>query len=178
MNNLWEYIMKQLKVIENFFENEEITFIKNYAEDILNTQEILSSDIIDNWHKKLNTSTNRINTYHINSKIDSELYEIISEKIKKSFNMEIKGSSFYFWLNNSNINWHNDSGHAGAATIYLNRNWDKNWGGYFVYENDNKLGIEIPKYNKCIFQTGGIEHATTPVDKKAPIRKSLQIFLK
>jgi hypothetical protein len=170
--------MKQLKIINNFFNENEIKFIKNYAEDILSTQEILSSDIIDDWQAQLNTSSGRINTYHINSKIDSELYEIISKKIKKSFEMEIKGSSFYFWLNNSNINWHNDSGHKAAATIYLNKIWDKNWGGYFIYENDNKLGIEIPKYNKCIFQSGGIEHATTPVDKNAPIRKSLQIFLK
>ena len=67
---------------------------------------------------------------------------------------------------------------AAAATIYLNRKWDRDYGGYFIYEKDNKLGIEYPTFNKCIFQSGGVHHATTLTSKDAPVRKILQIFLK
>lgn len=169
--------MQQLKVIENFFEKEEINFIKDYSEDVFTSKEIWGSSKHE-WDKRLNTSLNDILTYKINSSVDFEIYDMIYKKTKKTFNMNPKGMSFFFYLNQSNINWHDDAGHAGAATIYLNQKWNRNYGGYFIYEKDNKLGIEYPTFNKCIFQSGGVHHATTLTAKDAPVRKILQIFFK
>ena len=169
--------MKQLKVIENFFEKEEIKFIKDYSEDIFTSREIWGSSKVE-WDKQLNTSLNDILLYTINPTIDFEIYDIIYEKTKKAFNMTPKGMSFFFYLSQSNINWHDDANHGGGATIYLNQKWDRNYGGYFIYEKVNKLGIEYPTFNKCIFQSGGVQHATTITSKNAPVRKILQIFFK
>ena len=46
--------MQQFKVIENFFEKEEINFIKNYSEDVFKVKEILNSDKTNKWNKILN----------------------------------------------------------------------------------------------------------------------------
>lgn len=171
-------IVKKLKIIKDFFNSDEINFIKNYSEDVFKIKEILNSDKTNEWDKILNTSNSRIMIYKIEPIIDYELYELISKKIQNEFKMQIKGSCFYYWLDNSNINWHNDGSHKAAITVYLNKKWDKNWGGYFIYEYNDKLGIEIPEYNKCIFQSGGVPHSTTPVTNKMKPRKTLQIFLK
>jgi hypothetical protein len=169
--------MKNLRIIKDFFSKDEINFIKNYSEDVFKVKEILNSDKTNEWSKTLNTSNSRVIIYNIEPIIDQELFEIISKKIQNEFKMRIKGACFYYWLNNSNINWHNDGSHAAAVTIYLNKKWDRDWGGYFIYENDNNLGIEMPEYNKCIFQSGGIPHSTTPVTNEIKPRKTLQMFL-
>lgn len=168
---------KELRIIHKFFSEDEIKFIKDYSRDIFK-KDILFTDKTNNWAEHLNTSPGRVEIYNIHETIDPELYKIISRKVNNEFGMEIKGCAFFFWLNNSNINWHNDAGHGGAATIYLNEKWKKEWGGFFIYKKDKKFGIEKPEYNKCVFQSGGIDHATTPVNKDAPIRKSLQVFFK
>ena len=169
--------MQQFKVIENFFEKDEIKLIKDYSEDIFTSKEIWRSSKIE-WDKRLNTSLNDILLYTMDPIIDSEIYSMIYEKTKEAFNMEPLGISFFFYLSQSNINWHDDGDHGGGATIYLNQKWDRDYGGYFIYEKDNKLGIEYPTFNKCIFQSGGVHHATTLTSKDAPVRKILQIFFK
>lgn len=169
--------MQELKVIENFFKKEEIEFIKDYSEDVFTSKEIWGSSK-SKWDKRLNTSLNDILIYNINSTIDFEIYGMIFEKTKKVFNMTPKAMSFFFYLSQSNINWHDDNYHAGGATIYLNKKWNRDYGGYFIYEKNNKLGIEYPTFNKCIFQSGGVPHATTLTANDAPVRKILQIFFK
>lgn len=168
---------KELRVIHKFFTGEDIKKIKSYSEDIFEAREILlSSKRV--WQKGLNDSSNEILIYMIDPIIDSEIYDIISLKMKKEFDMVVKGMSFFFYTNQSNINWHNDLGHGGAATIYLNEKWERENGGFFIYEKDKKFGIELPEFNKCIFQKGGVDHATTLTSENSPVRKILQIFFK
>jgi hypothetical protein len=169
--------MQELKVIKNFFDKEEIEFIKNCSEEYLKEKEILLSDR-GTWDPRLNTSFGEVKIYNINKKVDSELFDLVSNKTKKVLNIGNPVMNFYYWGNSSNINWHDDCDYLGGATIYLNEKWDRNWGGYFIYEKDKKLGVEIPRFNKCVFQFGSVPHATTPLSIGAPIRKTLQIFFK
>lgn len=169
--------MQELRVIKNFFSKEEIKFIKNYSEDVFESREILLSSKRE-WQKGLNDTSNEILIYVIDPIVDAEIYDIISLKMKKEFNMNIGGMSFFFYTNQSNINWHNDGGWSGAATIYLNEKWNREDGGFFIYEKDKKFGIELPEFNKCVFQKGGVDHATTLTSEDAPVRKILQVFFK
>lgn len=169
--------MKKFKVINNFFNDNEISEIKYQIEDIFTSKEILKSAKGD-WDPDLITSQGDVDRYALDPTIDSEVYDIIYYRMKEEFNMTPKGIIFHYWNHRSYINWHEDASHGGAATIYLNEKWNRDYGGYFVYEKDNKFGLEIPKFNKCVFQSGGIPHATTPVADNAPIRKSLQVFFK
>jgi Rps23 Pro-64 3,4-dihydroxylase Tpa1-like proline 4-hydroxylase len=166
---------KELKVINKFFNSDEIKFIKNYSEDVFESRNIWKSSKVE-WDKRLNTSENDILIYYLNEVIDSEVYEMVQKKTKTVFDMEPYAMNFFFYLSQSNINWHDDHKKRAGATIYLNRKWHRDYGGYFIYEKDKKLGIEYPSFNKCIFQSGGVDHATTLTSKDAPVRKILQIF--
>jgi Rps23 Pro-64 3,4-dihydroxylase Tpa1-like proline 4-hydroxylase len=167
--------MPELKVINQIFKEKEIGIIKKYSEEMFKDNNVLlpSKSV---WDYRLNISDNEIKIYRLNKKIDEQVYDIIVDELESRFEMKVKTASFCYYLQKSYINWHNDMGHSGAATIYLNEKWDKEDGGFFVYELNNNLGIEIPKFNKCVFQKDKLFHATTPTSSNAPIRKILQVF--
>lgn len=50
------------------------------------------------------------------------------------------GLMLYAWPHGSYIAWRRDSRHADAVTIYLNETWDADWGGLFLYEDEDRDG--------------------------------------
>lgn len=77
------------------------------------------------------------------------------------------------------IPWHDDGDYIRACTIYLNESWDKDWAGMFVYEDGPKeIKAIYPEYNKCVVMYPPIMHTTTMPSINAPLRESLQIFIK
>ncbi len=77
------------------------------------------------------------------------------------------------------INWHCDSFHHSAATIYLNEHWDAAWGGQFLYRldrTDEPTSI-TPSFNKAVCIETPLEHRTVLVTEEAQdVRYSLQVF--
>lgn len=43
----------------------------------------------------------------------------------------------YVWTNGSYISWHTDATYETAITVYLNPEWERDWGGLFLYEASN-----------------------------------------
>jgi len=84
----------------------------------------------------------------------------------------------YAWTKLSYIPWHNDDIYSDAMTIYLNTIWNKDWGGYFLYEDSgNQIRGYIPRFNTAVQNKNKIAHATTPVSLDASdVRVTLQIF--
>ena len=81
------------------------------------------------------------------------------------------GSYFSF------IPWHDDGLYPRSMTIYLNELWDKDWGGYFMYERGQEIIALKPKFNRCVLLHPPVQHTTTMPTMNAPLRKSLQIFV-
>ena len=73
-----------------------------------------------------------------------------------------------------------------AFSIYLNREWDSNWGGWFAYTeeynwqegdiNPKRGQFVVPKYNLSIMSTEKEWHCTTPISPYAQPRLSIQLF--
>ena len=63
---------------------------------------------------------------------------------------------------------------------YLNNNWNENYGGYFNYKEQktNEIKTVIPQHNLMLVNRGNISHCVTPTISTAPIRKTIQFFLK
>lgn len=78
-----------------------------------------------------------------------------------------------------NVNWHDDGSFVGAASIYLNQDWNRTLGGHFIYQMDDQQVMTAiqPKQGTAVYQSGGVLHATTPVAVNAPNRLSLQVFI-
>lgn len=106
-----------------------------------------------------------------------EVYnKILPESSKHK--MEI---NYYLWPPLSYIPFHDDSHKLIASTIYLNKTWDINHGGFFMYLENHNYHHENyksipPKYNSCVINDNKIKHGTTLTTMDAPIRKTLQIF--
>lgn len=76
----------------------------------------------------------------------------------------------------SYIPWHDDCNHVFSVTMYLNEVWERDWGGYFVYENDADLCAFIPHFNAAIAFRSPLQHCTTMVSIDAPLRETIQMF--
>lgn len=87
----------------------------------------------------------------------------------------------YIWTHLARIEWHNDgtapnSARCGAVTVYLNKSWKIEWGGEFLYKDEEgEVQRIVPDYNRGVFITD-VEHRTTPIVGKS-IRKALQIWI-
>jgi Rps23 Pro-64 3,4-dihydroxylase Tpa1-like proline 4-hydroxylase len=88
------------------------------------------------------------------------------------------GFSWYGWIRGSYIPWHGDGQCKIAATIYLNEYWDENWGGYFAYEDGVDIKCIKPQYNRMTLIKPPIRHTVFNTSSIAPIRETIQIFVK
>lgn len=112
----------------------------------------------------------------------------LNTKICNAVNLQMPGYKvhddlvqIYIWTHMARIEWHNDgkgrtSKRCGAVTIYLNKSWKIEWGGEFLYKDqDREVQRIVPDFNRGVFITD-LEHRTTPIVGKS-IRKSLQIWI-
>lgn len=83
----------------------------------------------------------------------------------------------YVWHPLSFIPWHDDNHQRYSATIYLNREWDPNWGGYLLWREGDTMHVTPPCYNRIFFSTGKVEHSTTMTTRDAGLRQTVQVFL-
>lgn len=116
------------------------------------------------------------------SLIDDELKNKILSEIS---NLLPKCSSYtlqqYIWGKNSGISKHNDGDYKFGATIYMNKDWDINYGGIFLWrkpeEPDSSMKVITPSFNTMILNNDKSIHMVTPVSPAAPdYRVTLQIW--
>lgn len=111
----------------------------------------------------------------------SELYKKVKQTIEEKTEKIIVDDNImiYYWTRFSYIPWHNDNrAYDGALTVYLNREWDPDFGGYFLYEDGEEVKAILPKRNTAVMQYGSLMHCTTPVNFEGDLRITLQAFLK
>ena len=139
----------------------------------------------NNWGKNIVEDSGPVYVHVL--KQQSDLYQLIYSTVKNKTGYTPASIMFYYWMPTSHICWHNDLHQTGAVTIYLNREWDANHGGLFLYQ----LGIKnykvdpsqpihaiYPLTNRAVLQIGGEIHAVSCTSSKAQIRRTIQIFLR
>jgi hypothetical protein len=86
----------------------------------------------------------------------------------------------YVWMRGSGISRHNDGKHRFGATIYLNRTWNSDYGGIFMWEPEDSGGdvrVACPTFNTMVLNDNRLIHSVTPVSTIAPEhRLTLQIW--
>ena len=99
-------------------------------------------------------------------------YSKLIPKTKKLY-MEV---NYYIWPPLSYIPFHNDGNKEIASTVYLNREWQIDNGGLFLYKQDDKFYAIPPTFNSCVINNNAVQHSTTLTTTDAPNRTTLQIF--
>lgn len=85
----------------------------------------------------------------------------------------------YIWHKHSGISIHNDWAYDFAATVYLNPEWNLDWGGLFMWKDPVTQGIHghVPEYNTMVVNTQKTEHFVTLMSPLAPTNRfTLQIW--
>ena len=115
--------------------------------------------------------------------VGSDLYKRLKAEIDAKTGKKAQRIMIYYWTRLSYIPWHGDGHVKSALTLYLNEVWDKDWGGYFMFEGgknfentENNVGVVKPSRNCAVLQDGNVEHATTTLNLDADIRMTIQIF--
>jgi Rps23 Pro-64 3,4-dihydroxylase Tpa1-like proline 4-hydroxylase len=105
-------------------------------------------------------------------KLQEELINVLPSADKISF-------GFYVWQKNSGISLHNDEGHKWGATLYLNKVWHLDYGGIFLWidQQTQELKAQCPEFNQLIVNTDAEQHMVTPVGFDIPSdRYTIQIW--
>ena len=112
--------------------------------------------------------------------VSANLAEIIEGEIKHllpSYGKLVQ--QIYAWLPASGISAHTDGKKKFGMTIYLNNNWQLDYGGLFVWEDkeSNELKVRMPEFNSMVLNDNEELHLVTPVAFNSPvIRHTLQIW--
>ena len=72
---------------------------------------------------------------------------------------------------------HSDRGHYCGISVFLNREWNKDWGGWNYTYQDEEIKINPPKYNRAVIIIAPVLHGCTPVWQKDKVRRTIQIFI-
>ena len=89
---------------------------------------------------------------------------------------------YYVWNKMSGISNHNDGMYNFGATLYLNKLWESNWGGLFVWKDKNekkeyKFNTICPQQNMLIINDEHEMHLVTPTASTIPYpRITIQIW--
>lgn len=171
----------KIKIINSFFSENALDLIDKTLENILNSKSAKSSmpifsSSISHWEDFLIRSSTPILRYFLNDE-DKELTDILKKEIESQIPYYVNGIVIHICPKLSYIPWHNDRGHTAALTVYLNKDWDANWGGYFMYKDSDEVKAIKPERNVAVLQKGGIFHSVSTTNMDADYRISIQCFL-
>jgi hypothetical protein len=124
-----------------------------------------------------------VNVYHLTENMDEDIYQWLSDLLEEKVGLKQIDMRFYQYLPGTSVGWHEDNfsneGEPrpnGGATIFLQKDWKREYGGLFMWEeHDGSIHAEIPDQNTMVYQRG-CHHASTPTYDFSPHRIVLQAF--
>lgn len=128
------------------------------------------------WDEQLKRNSSPVLILELAS-VNKELFNKIRKVVQSKTNKVVQDILIQFWSKNSFLDWHTDSAYSDALTIYLNKEWRPEWGGYFLYGPQSNFSGIIPRENLAVLQPSGIPHCVTPITVDYKVRISLQMFI-
>jgi hypothetical protein len=171
-----------IDIYEKFLSEESIEKLDDMIEKIFknsdpNVPNVSTSLMV--WEKGLQANSSPIIRYVLNKNND-ELFQSLKKEIENKIPYFIDSIVIHFSPKLSYIPWHKDDHVKAALTVYLNKTWNTNWGGYFLYRLNGEIKGIKPDFNLAVLQQGGetgITHCVTTTNIDADLRISLQLFL-
>jgi Rps23 Pro-64 3,4-dihydroxylase Tpa1-like proline 4-hydroxylase len=162
-----------IKVVENTFSASTLEKLKIFTRDGRQP----STTNFFNWTKNVTGMSNAIFKFDLTEDLKELVTKELIDKnilpsIPKKWNIAVQLCSRM-----SYIPWHNDANWIFSATVYLNNEWNPEWGGYFTYQDDNEIKAIIPSHNKAISFKTPLKHSVLLTSIDSPFREALQIFV-
>tara|TARA_R110000744_G_scaffold82491_1_gene162192 strand:+ start:121 stop:654 length:534 start_codon:yes stop_codon:yes gene_type:complete len=93
-------------------------------------------------------------------------------------NIEKILTNIHYMKEDTGIQWHNDGNWKYGATYYVNRRWNKNFGGEFMFTDNLGHGFLPLVANSLVVVKSPLEHKVNPVRSNVMPRITVQIFMK
>ena len=87
-------------------------------------------------------------------------------------------TTIHYMKKGAGINWHDDGKWKYGATYYINHKWHRQWGGEFMFTDNNGHGWIPPVGNSLVIVKAPIPHKVNPVLSKIIPRITVQLFMK
>lgn len=169
--------MSSVKIIRNAF---DVNFLSGMKPKLFESRAKCGGKVRCNymsWSQDIIEHSAPIFVHDIEDvELRKELYE--STKLVVPEIERFKSVTFmhYMWTRNSYIPWHYDGSWGFGATIYLNEYWDRNWGGYFAFEDEKGIHCVKPEFNTMVYVEPPVLHTVFTTNNNAAIRETIQIF--
>ena len=172
--------MKQiLKSFNNFLDPKLINEIEAYVDASLKTQAPRWKTSFQ-WEPPIRRATSPVPILLLPDKLTISIHQTLKEKAGLTWKESAppQQSQYYLYPPGGYIGWHDDCKYEFASIIFLNPVWNINWGGIFLYEDLEGLGIrgEVPTFNKCLVNAGGVPHGVSVLTPDAPWRRVIITF--
>jgi len=164
-----------MKLLSDAFEQPLIDQILSELEVKIKQDCWRSSQLV--WPSNvLKGQTGSCLTSFVSNEIKTQIVDYIKDVFPASRDFTIQ---FYVWQKGAGIPMHTDEMFTCGATLYLNTNWNINYGGTFIWEDKrtNELRAFNPTFNSLILNDEKENHLVTPVALDAPEnRYTIQIW--
>jgi hypothetical protein len=172
--------MKQiLKSFNNFLDPKLINEIEAYVDASIKAPEPRWKTSLW-WGPKIQRATSPVPILLLPDNLTIPIHQTLKEKAGLTWKKSAppQQSQYYLYPPGGYIGWHDDSKYEFASIIFLNTVWNINWGGLHLYEDLEGLGIrgEVPTFNKCLINGGGVPHGVSALTPDAPWRRVIITF--
>jgi len=172
--------MKQiLKSFNNFLDPKLINEIEAYVDASIKAPDPRWKTSLW-WEPSVQRATSPVPILLLPDKLTIFIHQTLKEKAGLTWKESAppQQSQYYLYPPGGYIGWHDDSKYEFASIIFLNTVWNINWGGLHLYEDLEGLGIrgEVPEFNKCLINGGGVCHGVSALTPDAPWRRVIITF--
>tara|TARA_B100000780_G_scaffold143026_2_gene100074 strand:- start:3895 stop:4476 length:582 start_codon:yes stop_codon:yes gene_type:complete len=182
-----------MKIIDNFLDHEDLDSLSKLIQDKINQ---LGWQTSQDFYKHeiggaILTSINPF-LYEITDTHKDFIIKILSDNNILQTKPDLFVALIQVAQPLASIEWHTDT-HSSydepgsedpydviGITLYFNKEWNHNWGGYFCSKEskENTQGVFVqPVYNRLVINDGLEPHAVTPIDRSADDRITIQLFV-
>jgi Rps23 Pro-64 3,4-dihydroxylase Tpa1-like proline 4-hydroxylase len=164
-----------VEIINNFLDPILIYKLKTIVKNNLSEPVWKTNLFWDEGIVQTSSLVSVLELIHNFNDVYKEVKNLYIQKFPETKNKEY-GIHLYLWHKLSYIPFHLDGQYSMASTVYLNNNWNRDHGGFFIYEKDNKYEVIKPEFNKAVINKS-VPHGTTLTTADAPLRETLQVFI-
>lgn len=165
-----------INIIPNFMEEENINNLLNKYE-MSKGEAVFEINDMARWPNNLYAGNfGPVYVLRLPEWFDYFAYKF--SHIPQFENTKLNVCYMHIWQRGSGIRWHEDgNGSRIGATVYLNQEWNSNWGGLFLYEKNGHQSWYNPTYNNCVWFESPMWHSVSLLGSDIPYpRLSVQLF--
>lgn len=161
--------------IHNFLPNAQY---KRIHDGIFKERNILNyRSVQGEWDKDLNKNVG----FPDKVDIDPSYFKFSETLMRHLPFVSIKGK-FTFTVHkmkrDSGIDWHGDLGHKFGITYYVNKRWNRDWGGEFMFSDEKCSGYIPIVGNSLLIIKTPLNHKVNPVLSNNIPRFTIQTFVR